>query len=96
MRKILADPRPEREGVLDRRVDVRRSFYVFEFFVNLEGGLFDESRDTAIAAAARRIDKFIQLRHVRDVSGRDDEVEKFFFQFLPVIFQFGELHPARR
>ena len=95
MREVLANSRPDGKRILDRRIDVRRSFDVFEFFVNQEGRLFDESRNRAIAAAAGRFDEFVQLRHMRDVSRRNDEVEKFFLQLLAVIFQFGEFHSAR-
>src|SRR5580700_3346677 len=96
MREILTNSRPDGQGVLDGGVDVRRSLNVLELFVNQEGRLLDESRDAPVAAAARRVNEFVQLRHMGDVCRGHNKVEKSFLEFLAMTVQVGEFHSARR
>lgn len=66
--EVLADSGADGKRVLDRGVDVRRPCHVLEFFMNQEGRLFDETRNSAVAGALGNLDEVIQLRHARPQS----------------------------
>src|SRR5689334_22799253 len=94
VRKILANPGLEREGIFNRGMHMRGAFDVAEFLVDHGGSCLDESADASIAGFFRGAGNFRERGEMRDVARWREKIEVLLLPLDAARIEVAERHRA--